>query len=304
MNNNIKKPNFFIIGAPKCGTTSLSKYLRSHPDIFFSNPKEPNYFNKDMSNRHEYLFTEKRYLKECFANSAEYKIVGEGTVMYLYSKEAVPNILKFNPKAKFIVMIRDPIEMFYSFFSMVYANSTGKIQDPKMVWDLQENRGKSCSISRNCNSPGAPRYNKICKLGEQIERLFKNVPNKKNIKIIEFKEFKNNTKKIYEEVLDFLDLESDQKTEFPVYNKSYELKSKKIVEVRRFLGQTKLNAYVKKMLGIWCWSFTEKIHQWNIKEIKKKPLNKEFKKELRNYFKEDVKKLSKITNKDLSHWLK
>jgi hypothetical protein len=36
-----RKPNFFIVGAPKCGTTALSEYLRSHPDVFFSSPKEP-----------------------------------------------------------------------------------------------------------------------------------------------------------------------------------------------------------------------------------------------------------------------
>ncbi|MDD9875087.1 MAG: sulfotransferase, partial [Gammaproteobacteria bacterium] len=39
-----KKPNFFIIGAPKCGTTSLDAWLKSHPRIFTA-VKEPNYFN-------------------------------------------------------------------------------------------------------------------------------------------------------------------------------------------------------------------------------------------------------------------
>ncbi|MEA3447202.1 MAG: sulfotransferase [Bacteroidota bacterium] len=45
----VKTPNFFIIGAPKCGTTALSEYLRKHPDIHFSYPKEPDYFNTDFS---------------------------------------------------------------------------------------------------------------------------------------------------------------------------------------------------------------------------------------------------------------
>jgi len=39
-----RKPNFFIVGAPKCGTTALHTYLGQHPDIFVSEPKEPNYF--------------------------------------------------------------------------------------------------------------------------------------------------------------------------------------------------------------------------------------------------------------------
>lgn len=47
----MKNPNFFIIGAPKCGTTALSEYLREHPQVFFSDPKELSFFNEDFTNR-------------------------------------------------------------------------------------------------------------------------------------------------------------------------------------------------------------------------------------------------------------
>ena len=42
------RPNFFLIGAPKCGTTALSEYLRTHPSVFVTEPKEPNFFNRDF----------------------------------------------------------------------------------------------------------------------------------------------------------------------------------------------------------------------------------------------------------------
>ena len=48
MNKN-KIPNFFIVGAPKCGTTALYEYLSSHPDVFLCDPKEPNYFSCDFA---------------------------------------------------------------------------------------------------------------------------------------------------------------------------------------------------------------------------------------------------------------
>ena len=44
------KPNFFIVGAPKCGTTSLSVYLSQHPEILISDPKEPHHFSTDIEN--------------------------------------------------------------------------------------------------------------------------------------------------------------------------------------------------------------------------------------------------------------
>jgi hypothetical protein len=46
--NTIRKPNLFMIGGPKCGTTSFQEYLAGHPHIFMSEPKEPCYFDKDI----------------------------------------------------------------------------------------------------------------------------------------------------------------------------------------------------------------------------------------------------------------
>ena len=56
-----KIPNLFVIGAPKCGTTSILKYLDQHPEIFVSDIKEPHYFNKDSG--HRYYFEEEEYLR-------------------------------------------------------------------------------------------------------------------------------------------------------------------------------------------------------------------------------------------------
>ena len=49
--NQYRKPDFFIVGAPKCGTTSLYYYLRQHPEIFLPDYKEPHYFGKDLKKR-------------------------------------------------------------------------------------------------------------------------------------------------------------------------------------------------------------------------------------------------------------
>ena len=114
---NIQPPNFFIIGAPKCGTTALSEYLRTHPDVFFSEPKEPNYFNSDVVSKKLYYYTSlEDYLEKCFSGAEGYKAVGEGSVRYLSSAVAVDNILKLYPNAKFIIMLRNPVDLGYSLF--------------------------------------------------------------------------------------------------------------------------------------------------------------------------------------------
>jgi hypothetical protein len=70
----MKKPNFFIVGAPKCGTTAMAHYLSEHPDIFMSSPKEPHYFNFDFEDRH----TKKIEMYEgIFSDAGDAKIIAE-----------------------------------------------------------------------------------------------------------------------------------------------------------------------------------------------------------------------------------
>ena len=96
----MNKPNLFIVGAPKCGTTSMFSYLQQHPDIFMSNNKEPHYFGSDLTRiGNLYNFTENEYLK-LFLNANNEKIIGEASTHYLYSKTAPKEIKSFNKESK------------------------------------------------------------------------------------------------------------------------------------------------------------------------------------------------------------
>src|SRR3546814_13335773 len=103
-----KKPNFFIVGAPKCGTTSLANWLSEHPSIFLSNPKEPHFF--DLDRRKHYKCDLARY--EGFFNGVAptHTMVGEATTGYLRSHVAISEILKYAADARFIVGLRNPVD--------------------------------------------------------------------------------------------------------------------------------------------------------------------------------------------------
>src|SRR5690349_11404630 len=97
------KPNFFILGAPKCGTTSMAKWLSDQPEIFISKHKEPHYYNTDGKR----VVLEYRHYLSLFENATGFhKIIGEASTGYLYSKQAVPNIINDlnNKHLKFLVM--------------------------------------------------------------------------------------------------------------------------------------------------------------------------------------------------------
>ena len=76
----MKKPDFFIVGAPRCGTTALCQYLDEHPEIYISKPKEPCFFDHDLSPT---TLKYKEYL-ELF-EPGYHQLCGEGSTWYLFS---------------------------------------------------------------------------------------------------------------------------------------------------------------------------------------------------------------------------
>ena len=136
-----RRPNFFILGAPKCGTTALSEYLREHPRAFVSQPKEPHYFCGDF----DYYYapgqrSEEHYLRLFDAATDDHLAVGEASVWYLYSADAARNIAAFDPATRVIVMLRNPVDLVPSLHSQLLYMLDEDEPDPARAWELQEAR--------------------------------------------------------------------------------------------------------------------------------------------------------------------
>jgi hypothetical protein len=297
MEKSIKLPIFFIIGAPKCGTTALSEYLRQHPSVFFSNPKEPHFFNDDFSARHTYdLKTYMSYFKNV---KPEHKAIGEGSVFYLFSKTAVPNILNMVPNAKFIVMLRNPIDLAYSCHSQAVFSFGENILDFEKAWELQEVRKKGNKIPEFNIVREVLFYGDLAKLGEQVNRLLGIVPHEK-VHFILFDKFKKNTRKEYLKVIKFLDISYWEPNTYKVVNKNKVIKNTKLhffVEKLKVIKR-KLGLNINFALGI-------KIQQLNKVEALRPPLSPQMREELKQYFRKDVELLSNLLGEDLVElWLK
>lgn len=115
-------PNFFIVGAPKAGTTSLYRYLQAHPEIFLPGLKEPHFFTSirrsdPYGNLYWPVIDERHYLN-LFRRATGAKAVGEASSSYLVTEEAACRIQSKVPKAKIIALLRDPIERAFSHYLM------------------------------------------------------------------------------------------------------------------------------------------------------------------------------------------
>ena len=287
------KPNFFIIGAPKCGTTSLSVYLSEHPEVVMSHPKEPHYFSTDIENGR--MTDQSKYLA-CFIQDKNPIAIGEASTLYLYSKDAIQNILEFNPNAKFIVMLRKPIDIVLS-FHQVALNYFGETEtNLETAWDLQIDRQNGEKIPKGCPDPQLLLYGEIAKLGTQVQKLTDQVkPNQ--IKFIYFDEFVNKTDKVYYSVLEFLKVNKNHTPSFENHNPTKPIRFNKITKIVNQAVGLKKTVGIKKQFGV-----AKKIHTVNVKEESPKQMTQALKTTMNVYFEKDIQLLSDLMNKNLSDW--
>ena len=226
LDSKLLKPNFFIVGAPRCGTTAMSSYLAEHPAVCFSDPKEPLYFCSDLPGL-RYVENEKDYLEKCFDQSlaARSEAVGEGSVWYLYSSVAIPRIVEFQPDARFIVMLRNPLDMLSSLHQKLYFFLDENEVEFSKAWDLQWDRAEGVRVPDACREPKILQYAQIGRLGEQLNRLVKLVPASR-IHIIFYEDFKADPGRVYRNALRFLSVSDDGRAEFPVVNENQRVRSR------------------------------------------------------------------------------
>ena len=167
------RPDFFILGAPKCGTTSLAEWLKESPHVFVSTPKEPNFFAPDVIP--SVYRTVEQYERLFDGATPAHRAIGEASTVYLQSAVAVPRILAYRPDARFIVMLRSPIEMAVSLHGQMLYSLNEDIASFEDAWDAQEARARGERIPDRCRSPVFLQYGEACRLGSHVERLFRTV---------------------------------------------------------------------------------------------------------------------------------
>ena len=212
------KPNFFIVGAPKCGTTSLHEYLQRHPDVFMPFYKEPHFFGSDLQGSRFQQLRNKpdKYLK-LFRDARGEKRIGESSPWYLVSHQAAEEIHAYDPAAKIIIMLRNPIDMMYSMWSQFRYSGNEQIDTFEAALAAENERRTGKLIRRAAHCITGLFYREMAHYSEQIPRYLERF-GKENVLIIIFDDFVADTASVYTTVLDFLGLETDIKINFNVRN--------------------------------------------------------------------------------------
>ncbi|WP_457637194.1 sulfotransferase family protein [Oceanithermus sp.] len=296
----MKKPNFFILGAPKCGTTSLAAWLGEHPNVFISPIKEPNFFNSDL-NKHV-ISDWHQYMKLYNGATEKHTAIGEASTTYLYSRVAVSNIEQNFPGSRYIAMIRNPVEMAYSLHEQEVFAGHENILDFERAWEMSPERRHGQNVSPTCSEPTWLDYQRVCALGEQLERLYSSVP-KERIHVVVLDDLKKDPRTEYLKVLDFLGLPDDGRGLFTTYNPSKGVRS--LIVSRTISMAEKYAKIAKHRLGISHipTGILTYIKNLNKNERPRPRLSNKTRQKLILYYKYDINKLSTLLNRDFSNWM-
>ena len=296
----MRSPNFFILGAPKCGTTSLALWLSEHPLIYFSPWKEPRYFDRDLKSR--FRPNKEQYLNLFQGASDKHRVVGEATVWYLYSRQAVPIIERELPGARYIVMFRNPVEMAYALHEQMVVNQREHIRKFELAWRLSPERREGRGVRPWVAEPRLLDYQALCRLGEQYARLLAQVESERVLALL-LDDLERDAQGEYIKTLDFLGVPDDGRMDFPPRNPAK--------RVRSHLAQKFLLAAAAAQRSIWIrLGFGQArgrtlmtLTRMNQSPRVRQALDPELRRLVQSYFEPEVLELGGLLNRDLSHWL-
>ena len=299
-----KLPNFLIVGAAKSGTSSLHNYLNQHPEVFMPSynkegmkVKEPRFLIKDLVQHrlHNGVWNWEEY-KSLFNDVKDEISIGESTVLYLYYyKHAIDNIKKYlGENVKIIIMLRNPTDRAYSAFQHV---SRGLKEQNSFEEALEIEKGK---MDKESSLTPMVMYKEMGLYHEMV-RAYKE--NFKNVHIVFYEDFRDDTEGEIKKIFKFLGLSLSAHIDFVsrhnVGGKRW--KNEKMKHV--FMKNNPLKSALKKVVPK---SLRKGVRDTLISASTDKvaPMKENTRIKLNTFFKDDVKKLSDLLNRDLTHWTK
>ena len=284
------KVDFFIVGAPKSGTTSLYKYLDGHKEIEMSAIKEPDFFSKESIENFGSYYTSK-CVKDVKAYHALFEkkdlLNGEASVSYLFFEDVASKIKQYNNDAKIIIMLRNPVDRAFSHYLMDYRLGLVNTKFEDIVLNHS-----------NKDSLFYKQYIEVGKYSNQVKRYVKTF-GLKNIHIINYEDFNCSVENEFEKVLSFLNINKSTLGHLNIKHNTFLEPKNKIIKYIYKINFIRTN--ISRFLSPNIASMTKKIF---FKKESKPILKDSTRKTLTELFRSDIESLSRITKNDFSKWIK
>lgn len=284
------KLDFVGIGAPRCGTTKLSRGLAEHPEICFSSRKELHYFNFD------HLYNQgQSYLTRFFNHCQNEKLKGEWSTDYLYSQKAAERIKNHNPNVKILICLRHPIDRAYSHYLL--QKYSGSINPWQTFNTAISDRDKYHYLKRGFYA-------------EPLKHYLDTFP-REQIHIIVYEELVENPSKIFQQLYQFLEVDSNFIP--PSLHENIDYRAKKKFHSLTLVALTnkltllyKQSRFRKLLGGLGIRNFLrwlKKINRQNTpQKFQKPPLDQQIRERLQKFYEPEIAAVEKIIGRPLPAW--
>ena len=299
------KPDFFIVGAPKCGTTAMADYLAAHPEVFMAR-KEMHFFGADLRFGPQFFRRDlAAYLSEFDAWKGQRR-AGEASVWYLFSTQAAAEIKAFSPEARIIIMLREPVEMLYSLYYYFLFDGNEPLPTFEQALAAEPDRLEGRRLCRQTYFAQGLAYRRVVRYTEQVRRYIE-VFGRERVHVIIYDDFAADVFAAYRQALDFLGVESKGcNPGFDVVNPAKRVRSPAL---RAAIGDPlvrsavlALRRWVPRPVFAALQRIDARVRQSNARVERRPPLEPELRARLKREFAPEVGRLSELLGRDLSHW--
>jgi hypothetical protein len=314
----VKLPNFFIVGAPKAGTTSLYTYLDQHPQVYMSPLKEPSYFAAELRAENfseelrprvarelraleQYLrgdMREKRfgglvsnwedYLK-LYRHVSDERAIGEATASYLWSPTAARNIAARIPHARIIIILRNPVERAYSQYLQMLSVGVTLGSFRELIEASLECRDQRLGIAWPLLEYG-------CYSG-QIERYYLQFE-RSQIHISYYEELQRSPQKLTADLFKFLGVDAGFVPD--VSRRHHEPVVPRLNSLAYLLKRSGLWPYLRRLAPAPLGPRLRSVLVRSRGSLQMQPADRAF---LTDYYRDDIARLASLLDRDLSSWL-
>jgi len=310
----------FVVGAPRCGTTTLSHFLKQHPQVGFPAVKEPHFFAqhdlRGLSDRELRNRVESEYLRRYFCRDPDRRVGVDASVTYLYAPEQLEPILRLWPNSRFVVSVRDPLAMLPSLHQRLIYNGDETIPNFEDAWRATASRAAGRNIPRRCADPRWLRYDQAARFGTHLDRLIA-VVGEERCSIVVFDDLASDALSEYRKLMRFIDLDAVPITDLHPRRGSKAVRSRWLQRMLKrppkavssyfagehFRKRVRCLDSKEKLAPTGVLSIRKKLLSWNRVSVSPARMPAALENQLCQELRGEVDQLGRILGRDLSHWL-
>lgn len=288
----MQHPNFFIVGAPKAGTTSLYFYLDEHPQIYMSPIKETNFFSyheikqQALFYNEEFVDTPEKYAAQ-FSGVKNEIAVGEASVSYLFYPSVPQKIKTYQPAAKILIVLRNPVDRAFSHYLMDKRLGFVNLSFEDILFKKRQHPQLHLY------------YQQYIELGfyyEQVKRYIDTFGHEQ-VKIFLYEDLLNNIHETISSIYSFLNVAPNFKPSTEEQHNTFSYPKNKLIE--KLYAAKGVRKTLKKFAG----NKAAMIKDIFMAKDKKPKMLNETKVALQLLYQENISKTANLIHRDLNNWM-